>query len=60
MQHIKCAVQNNAHCTGNTRVQNNKLFWKIDYFDTEADVGGGSDSILGANGRLKMGMENPQ
>ena len=48
MQHIKCAVQNN------------KLFWKIDYFDTEADVGGGSDSILGANGWLKMGMENPQ
>ena len=60
MQHIKCAVQNNAHCTGNTKVQNNKLFWKIDYFDTEADVGGGSDSISGANGWLKMGMENPQ
>ena len=43
-----------------TRVQNNKLFWRIDYFDTEADVGGGSDSISGANGWLKVGMENPQ
>ena len=30
------------------------------YFDTEADVGGGSDSISGANGWLKVGMENPQ
>ena len=43
-----------------TRVQNSKLFWRIVYFDTEADVGGGSDSILGANGWLKVGMENPQ
>ena len=60
MQHINCAVQNNAHCTGNTRVQNNKLFWKINYFDTEADVGGGSDNISGANGWLKKGMETPQ
>ena len=42
-----------------TRVQNNKLFWRIDYFDTEADVGGGSDSISGANGWLIVGMENP-
>ena len=54
-------MRNAEQCTlrRDTRVQNNKLFWRIDY-DTKADVGGGSDSILGANGWLKMGMENPQ
>ena len=57
---MKCAVQNNAHCTGTPGWRTTNSSWRIDYFDTEADVGGGSDSILGANGWVKVGMENPQ